>query len=123
MKFSAQEIHALPVGSQGNAKLHADATGRIHVVWEESTTAPAAGDTHGHGTAARGKSRIIQHAILQADGRVSQPRAVAPRSGALQTRPALVVTAAGRILVAWNELDDTGKRIVVSVVGKEAVGE
>jgi hypothetical protein len=119
MAFSAEELHAIPAGTQGNAKLHADAAGRLHAVWEESATAPPTGDAekhqHGPPTVTPGAGgRAIWYAVLGSDGRFGSPRTVAPRIGAFQTRPAITVTNAGRALVAWNELDETGKAIVVN---------
>jgi hypothetical protein len=95
--------------------------GNLHAVWEESSTAPPAGNTekHQHGapkiTPGTG-GRAIQHATLGSDGRFGTPRAVAPRTGAFQTRPAITVTSTGRVIIAWNELDETGKVIFVSSV-------
>ncbi len=119
MVFKSEELHSLSVGTQGNAKLHADAAGRLHVVWEESATAPPAGDAekhqHGPPTLTPGAGgRAIWHAVLGPDGRFSSAKTIAPRTGAFQTRPALTMTSSGRIFAAWNELDETGKAIVVN---------
>jgi hypothetical protein len=43
-------------------------------------------------------------------------RSVAPRPGAYQLNPALAVAADGALLVAWNELDTEGKRVVFARV-------
>ena len=121
MAFTSEELHAIPVGTQGNAKLLVDAAGRLHVVWEESTTAPSAANAGKHQhkapTPTPGSGgRAIQYAVLGPDGRFGSPQAVAQRLGAFQTRPAITVTSAGRVIVAWNELDEKGKAIVVSPV-------
>ena len=42
------------------------------------------------------------------------PRAVAPKSGAFQSRPSLVVAPGGAVWVAYNELDESGKAVVVT---------
>jgi hypothetical protein len=123
MAFTSEALHPISIGTQGNAKLHLDAAGQLHVVWEESGVAPPAevSGKHQHGapTLTPGAGgRAIQHATLGSDGRFGSPQAVAPRPGAFQTRPAIVVTSAGRIVMAWNELDEFGKAIVVhSVAG------
>jgi hypothetical protein len=38
--------------------------------------------------------------------------AVAPRHGAFQLNPAIVIGRDGAILIAWNEIDISGKRLV-----------
>jgi hypothetical protein len=39
--------------------------------------------------------------------------AVSPRPGAFQLNPAIAICRDGELLIAWNETDTTGKRIVV----------
>jgi hypothetical protein len=57
--------------------------------------------------------------VLGPDGRFSAPKAVAQHSGAFQTRPCIAI-ANGRVLIAWNELTETGKAIVVKTLEPEA---
>ncbi|OWK44370.1 putative signal peptide protein [Fimbriiglobus ruber] len=122
MIFSARELNPAGPGTQGNARLFKDAAGGLHVVWEESLGAESTADEHsGHRHApvvpkpGAGGGRAIQYATM-APGATAfgQPRAVAPRAGAFQTRPALVTTSDGSVFVAWNELDESGKVVVVT---------
>ena len=129
LRFKSSELHSISGGSQGNAKLYADASGGLHVVWEESTSdEPAGGGMHRHGDddardAKRAAppqkvssgGRAVMYAQSRAgDGHFESPRALAERPGAFQTRPALIGTVDGTIHVAWNELDENGKRIVIA---------
>jgi hypothetical protein len=43
-----------------------------------------------------------------------QAQAVLPRIGAFQTRPAITATPGGELVIAWTELDETGKALVVT---------
>ena len=119
LKFEARELHVIPSGTQGNARLFADQAGGLHVVWEESLGAELedahAGHAHGLPKVGAGGGRVIQYAF-QATGKLEfgPPSAVAPKPGAFQTRPVLVATPAGDLVVAWNELDEAGKAVVVT---------
>lgn len=119
MNFQTRALNPIPEGSQGNSKLVADREGGLHAVWEESRTAAAAGGhAHGHGHGAKPTvtgDRMIMYAYLptgETDFRA--PRAVSSRSGAMQTRPAMTVTPGGEVVIAWSELDESGKSIVVT---------
>ena len=67
---------------------------------------------HGHGPDLSGIGRAIMVAELGADGRFEGARPVAPRTGAFQLNPAVTIDEDGTALIAWNELDSTGKRVV-----------
>jgi hypothetical protein len=41
---------------------------------------------------------------------------VAPRAGVFQFHPAVAVGPRGELIVAWNEIADDGKRVVVAQV-------
>jgi hypothetical protein len=119
LKFgAARELNPDGPGSQGNPQLLADAAGTLHAVWEESLGAePApAGAGHKHEPAApqagAGGRAIVYRAL--ANGAFGPARAVAPKPGAFQSRPALAGTPAGEIVVAWNELSETGKTVSVT---------
>jgi hypothetical protein len=120
-KFQARELHSIPSGSQGNAKLFADKTGGLHVVWEESVTEEAedthAGHKHGAPKVGTGGGRAILYAFMAPGTAAFGPaRAVAPQPGTFQTRPAIVCNASGDLYVAWNELDQKGKAVVVTLL-------
>ncbi|MDY3554820.1 hypothetical protein R5W24_003949 [Gemmata sp. JC717] len=128
LKFAAQELNAGAGGTQGNAKLFADATGTLHAVWEESSGAePAPAPKHQHEpvapTVGAGGGRAIMHrAMPPGAAQFGAVRAVAPKAGAFQTRPAITGTPTGEIVVAWNELDESGKAVtVVPLAGAGAV--
>ncbi|HET6882357.1 MAG TPA: hypothetical protein VFI31_19485 [Pirellulales bacterium] len=122
LQFEVEPLHSVGPGTQGNAKLCADQNGRLHAVWEESLAdepaASAAGATGRHGIHQHGPptgtGRVIMHAVAtHADGRFSAAVAIAPRPKRFQTRPAIACGEAGMV-VAWNELDESGKRVVVT---------
>jgi hypothetical protein len=46
-------------------------------------------------------------------------RSIAPRLGAFQARPALVSSPSGVVHVAWYELDESGKTLVVARIARE----
>jgi hypothetical protein len=52
-------------------------------------------------------------AELGTDGRFKGARPVAARAGAFQLNPAVTIDENGNALIAWNELDSAGKRVVV----------
>lgn len=121
-RFEVQPLDELGPGTQGNARLCTDAAGRLHAVWEESIQdEPVSAQSeevgharHQHGPPT-GAGRIIVHAVSpRADGRFEAVKPISPRPGRFQTRPAIACDAAGLVVVAWNELDESGKRVVVT---------
>jgi hypothetical protein len=118
MKFEAHDLHPGLDGTQGNPKLLVDAAGVVHAVWEESLgSEPAAahsGHQHGPPKVGAGGGRAVMHAVWTAGPTgFGTARAVAPKPGAFQTRP-VIAAAGGNLVVAWNELDTTGKAVVVA---------
>jgi hypothetical protein len=117
MKFESRELHAIDGGAQGNAKLLADTSGGLHVVWEESVGAqiPDSGHSHGAPKTGSGGGRAIWYAY-RAPGRADFGPAmpVAQKAGIFQTRPAIAVAPAGDTFLAWNEWDEKGKAVVVT---------
>jgi hypothetical protein len=119
MKFAVRELHSNVPGTQGNAKLFADTAGNLHVVWEESLGAePPSDGKHTHTQAPKvgaGGGRAIMYAVLPAgQSEFSAARGISPKPGAFQTRPVITGNASGGLFVAWNELDTTGKAVVVT---------
>lgn len=127
-KASAGDLafRPLPLGhetgrTQGHPKLAQAGPGKVYAVWDESLdAAPAASSTptakgghegHQHGAARTGSGR----AIMFAEGSNSFNSAwpVAPREGSFQLNPAIAINKEGMVLVAWNELDSSGKRVVL----------
>ena len=129
LKFEVQELHAAGPGTQGNVKLAVDLAGGLHAVWEESLAdelPSAEGKSgehagHSHGQSA-GSGRAIMHVYAaHNDCRFGPPQAVRPSPGRFQTRPAIACGMYGQIVVAWTELDESGKRMVI--VRRKANGQ
>jgi hypothetical protein len=124
LKFTVRPLNPLEEGSQGNARLCADTAGRLHVVWEENHSAASA-PAHAHGEPAptapgQATERAIYYAFApRADGDFGPAQAVLPKPNAVQTRPTLTVPRGGPVVVAWNELDESGKAIVVTRLTRE----
>ncbi len=119
MQFDVQPLHAEGQGTQGNPKLYADARGVIHAVWEESLESEpaAAASGHQHGPPAIGSGRGIRHAFTPAgSGAFQNVRFVNSLAATYQTRPAITGDAAGHVYLAWCELTQDGKAIIVTAV-------
>jgi hypothetical protein len=118
LKFEARALHPIDSGTQGNARLFADAAGALHAVWEESTGAEPESAQVGHSQAppkfGTGAGRSILYAHMPAGtSHFGPPRTVAPQTRAFQTRPAIVGTRGGDLYIAWNELSEEGKAVAV----------
>ncbi|WP_169974657.1 exo-alpha-sialidase [Tautonia rosea] len=102
---SSQELDPNCFGAQGHPRLVVGPDGMAHAVWEATLDADSE-------TAEGG--RAIRYARLNASGApAGQPVFLDPKPGAYQTHPTLAVSADGRVVVSWNELDEEGKRVVV----------
>jgi hypothetical protein len=122
LRFEAGPLHLAGPGSQGNARLCADEAGCLHAVWEASIDddppAKETGQKNGHAAHQHappmGAGRVIMYASSpRADGQFTPALAIAPRPKRFQTRPAIARGTRG-VVVAWNELDESGKRVVVT---------
>jgi hypothetical protein len=121
--FNSRELSPGTSGAQGHPKLTVTATGQVYSVWDESlgnSPPPAVKSSHseeqghGHGHALVGDGRAVMLAMAShADGQFSRAMAVSPRPGSFQLNPAIAIGSDGALLVAWNEIDTTGKRVVV----------
>jgi hypothetical protein len=121
--FTSRPVNPQGTGTQGHPRLAVSGR-RLFAVWDEALNSPepepaaspsTATEGHGrhHGPDLSGGGRAIMLAVSTEDGAgFLSPHAVAPRAGAFQLNPALVVAADGTVLIAWNELDTLGKRIV-----------
>ena len=121
LKFDVRELSDVPSSmSQGNARLLADAAGGLHAVWEEDIGATAnahAGHSHQTPKIDAASGRAVKYAYMPAGASTFGPaRAIAPRLGAFQTRPALVCGRSGVVFAAWYELDEAGKSLVAAPV-------
>lgn len=114
--------------SQGNIRAAIDPQGDIVLAWESSIggagdnhATASSDDEHQHG-APTGSGRAI---ILMRLSRDESPQAgdsftassrfgLAPKPGVFQTRPALTVLNDGTVLVAFNQLDENGKQVIVA---------
>jgi hypothetical protein len=103
----------------------------LHAVWEESFGAESTSGTlavtsegregggHRHEPPApklgAGGGRAVMYATLPAgSSSFAAARPVAPKAGAFQTRPAITSTTHGELMIAWHELDESGKAVVVT---------
>lgn len=124
MKFEVQDLNPAGPGTQGNTKLCVDSAGRLHAVWEESladepppTAEKSSGSKWGGGSGPPtiGAGRAIMHAVSPlADGKFDIPSAIRPKNGHFQMRPAIACGSDGLLVAAWMELNETGKRLVVT---------
>jgi hypothetical protein len=119
LAFTPHELSAGTPGAQGHPRLATAGPGKLFAVWDESLDAagpaPAAkaghGGQHGHGPALTGSGRAVM--LAAGDGSGFGPASpVAPRPGAFQLNPSVAVGADGAVLVAWSEVDTSGKRVV-----------
>ncbi len=120
LAFQVHELAPGSTGAQGHPKLASTADGRLVAVWDESigeAPAPPAGAAHAHGHSApmTGGGRAIQLATSNGEA-FGPPRAISPRPGAFQLQPSIAVLTDGTALVAWNELDPDGKKVVFARV-------
>ncbi len=124
----------LPGDPAGCLQLAMDSSGTLHAVWEvtvadlEVASQPATADAapaqeeaaakeeagHKHG-APTGSSKAIYYAQRNQEG-WNEAVPLAPREGAFQSRATLVIAPSSQVIVAWNELDEQGKRVVVAKV-------
>ncbi len=123
--FTPRPINPRGAGSQGHPKLAVSGS-RLVAVWDEAlddseprqaSTSSKEGHAHHHGPNLSGGGRAIMLAESSDNGvSFSTPSPVAPRPGAFQLNPALVVATDGTVLIAWTELDTQGKRVVFTPV-------
>jgi hypothetical protein len=121
LRFAVQDLNPHGPGTQGNVKLCADPAGRLHAVWEESlidepaqAKTQGAGGHHLHGPPTGAGRVVVYSSSREADGHFDAARPIAPQPGRFQTRPAIACGPSGGLVVAWNELDDSGKHVVVA---------
>jgi hypothetical protein len=120
LAFKVLELAPASKGAQGHPKLAATPDGRLIAVWDESigeVPALASGDPqeHGHAAPLTGDGRAIQLAMSTGES-FGKPRAISPRPGAFQLQASIAVQADGTALVAWNEMDGDGKKVVFARV-------
>lgn len=120
LKFEVQPLHAAGPGTQGNAAICLTKTGDLHAVWEESAKEPAPTEgakaetgKHDHGAAVGGGRRIM-HTVARKGGAFETPHVVLLRDeDRFQTRPAMAAAENGKVVIAFQELDENGKRVVI----------
>jgi hypothetical protein len=122
LTFAAHELSADTPGAQGHPKLALAGPGKLFAVWDESLDAAGAAPdgksahsgAHSHGPALTGSGRAVMLAISTGKGAQFGPASpVAVRPGAFQLNPVVAVGPDGAALVAWNEIDTAGKRVVI----------
>lgn len=120
LAFKVRELDPTSTGAQGHPRLASTPDGRLIAAWDESIgepPAPAAGGSHSHGHAAplTGGGRSIRIATSNGEG-FGQARSISPKAGAFQLQPSIAVDRNGTALVAWNEIDEDGKKVVFARV-------
>jgi hypothetical protein len=127
LRFHPRPLSPPGRAAQGHPRLAAGSDGTVHAVWDESLgdepPAPAAG-AHAHSHAAPragGAGRAIMYAVSRDGGAsFSTPHMLVPSPGAYQTQPSLTVRADGLAYVAWNEIDQDGKHVVLARLARPA---
>ncbi len=114
-QFTVRPITPDSGGAQGHPFLHSSDDGKLHVVWDQALDGSGAvgeGEPHQHEQPMAG--RAVYHSVSSDNGTTfSRMRAVNPVAGAFQTRPTIAGAADGALVVAWCELSERGKEIVV----------
>jgi hypothetical protein len=124
--FKSVPVRPETAGSQGHPKIVVHGRELI-AAWDESVKddepesgrrgAQEGGHEHGHHASLAGGGRAVMLSVsTDAGATFPDARPVAPRAGAYQLNPALAVAADGALLLAWNELDTEGKRVVFARV-------
>jgi hypothetical protein len=122
LAWTPRELSPSTPGAQGHPKLATAGAGKLYAVWDESLDAaggaPASktghGAGYGHGPALSGSGRAVMlAATTDGSSRFRSASPVAPRPGVFQLNPAIAVAPDGAVLVAWNEIDTAGKRVVI----------
>jgi hypothetical protein len=129
--FATRALSPDATRAQGHPKLIAQGS-TLLAVWDEALDedepavaekTPSGGHEHGHDVKRSGSGRAIMFSVSTDDGASFTPaRPVSPRLGAFQLNPALAVASDGAVLIAWNELDESGKRVVVARVPQDRGG-
>lgn len=62
------------------------------------------------------QGRVIMHSSSPlANEAFEIPHAIRAMPGKFQTRPGIACDSTGLLVAAWNELDESGKRLVIAV--------
>lgn len=119
--FSVQPLGPDSTGSQGHPALTIDGES-VHAVWDESLDAAAEGEAghRHHRKALEGSGRAIYYTASSDFGKTfARPVPLHPVEGGIQSRPA-IVSAEGTLCIAWCELSEAGKRLVIQSRAAEA---
>ena len=76
-----------------------------------------------HGSDVTGGRAIYVAKSIDGGSTFSSAKAVSPRAGYFQTRPRIRISQDGKIVVAWMELSEQGKSVVVASLPKKAFVE
>jgi hypothetical protein len=117
VRFHPRPLSPAGRGAQGRPKLAAGGGGRLHVVWEESLDAEAlSAAPHGHATPSPGGAgRAILYAVSRDGGQsFSPPHGLVTAPAAYQMQPSIALSPDGTVYVAWNEIDQDGKHVVLA---------
>jgi hypothetical protein len=118
-RFEPRPLNRASQGAQGHPRLAAGRDGQLHVVWDESLAAEvpsASAGHHAHTTpTAGGAGRAVMYAVSRDGGQsFSPPHPLAAAPGVYQMQPAMAIGPDGTVYVAWNEIDQDGKHVVLA---------
>jgi hypothetical protein len=115
--FHPRPLNPAGRGAQGHPKLAAASDGRLHAVWDEGLEAEKpTNEKHAHAApSAGGPGRAVMYAVSRDGGTsFSAPHVLVPSPGAYQVQPSLALGPDGTVYVAWNEIDQDGKHVVLA---------
>jgi hypothetical protein len=123
LDFDARPLAPAAHGAQGHPRIAAGPGGSLHAVWDEGlgpeSPVPKSAGEHGHHQHASapsgGAGRAIVYAVSRDGGKTFTPgHVLVPSPGAYQLQPSIAVAADGTVYVAWNEIDQDGKHVVLA---------
>jgi hypothetical protein len=115
--FHPRPLNAAGRGAQGRPKLAPGSNGLLHAVWDEGVEAEVpTTEKHAHAVpSAGGAGRAVMYAVSRDGGAsFSPPHLLVPSPGAYQVQPSLAISPEGTVYVAWNEIDQDGKHVVMA---------
>jgi hypothetical protein len=122
LKFVPVELSPDSQGSQGHPKMIVAGKGLL-AIWDESLDpalpkSASEADSHAHASPAApsGSGRVVRYAVSTDARKFGPSKTIDVRAGSFQLNPAVVVLNESEALVAWNELDGDGKRIVLNTI-------
>ncbi len=126
LSFSPLPLPEASARERGHPRLAHAGDSHLVAVWDENLSDGVpplpAGHEQRHGLHLTGSGRVITltHS-LDGGNTFSPPRTLVPREGVFQVQPAVCICGDREAVVAWNEITDNGKKVVVARVVLPAV--